>query len=218
VSRPLLVSDCDEVLLHMVSHFRDWLDETHGIDFAVDRENWGEALVRRDTGLLVPTAEIWPYLDRFFDTEMARQTVVPGALAALEAIGGGADIVILTNLADHYQAPRVAQLAVHGVAHRVICNQGGKGPALRRLVDEMRPSALVFVDDLAVHHQSVAEHVPEAWRLHMIAEPRVAAVRAPAPFAHARIDRWEAATDWIVDRFAEGPAPHPVLTAQPGAA
>ena len=29
MSRPLLISDCDEVLLHMVAHFADWLDEAH---------------------------------------------------------------------------------------------------------------------------------------------------------------------------------------------
>ena len=29
MSRPLVVTDCDEVLLHMVRHFRDWLDDDH---------------------------------------------------------------------------------------------------------------------------------------------------------------------------------------------
>ena len=31
--RPLLITDCDEVLLHMVRHFGTWLGEAHGIDF-----------------------------------------------------------------------------------------------------------------------------------------------------------------------------------------
>ncbi len=50
MTRPLLITDCDEVLLHMVAHFRDWLDEAHGIDFAIADENWGQALARKDTG------------------------------------------------------------------------------------------------------------------------------------------------------------------------
>ena len=61
----------------------------------------------------------------------------------------------------------------------------------------------MFVDDLAVHHESVAKHAPEVWRLHMIAEPRVATHMPPAPHAHARIDAWPEATSWILDRFAE---------------
>jgi hypothetical protein len=67
----------------------------------------------------------------------------------------------------------------------------------------MRPNAAVFVDDLAIHHDSVAEHAPDVWRLHMIAEPRVAAHMPPARSAHARIDRWSEAVPWILDRFAE---------------
>jgi FMN phosphatase YigB (HAD superfamily) len=207
MSRPLLISDCDEVLLHMVSHFRDWLSEKQGIDFAIHEENWGEALVRRDTDAIVPAREVWPYLDGFFDTEMKRQTLVPGAIEALERIGRHADIVILTNLGEHRQAPRVAQLAAHGIQHRVICNQGGKGPALAALIAEMRPSAAVFVDDLGFQHVSVAESAPTVWRLHMIAEPAIAANRPQSPAAHARIDDWATAADWILDRFADGPAP-----------
>jgi hypothetical protein len=33
MSRPLLITDCDEVLLHMVSHFADWVSETRGLSF-----------------------------------------------------------------------------------------------------------------------------------------------------------------------------------------
>ena len=33
MTRPLVVTDCDEVLLHMVRHFRDWLGAEHGIEF-----------------------------------------------------------------------------------------------------------------------------------------------------------------------------------------
>ena len=220
MNRPLLVSDCDEVLLHMVAHFRDWLTEAHGIDFAVEQENWGEALTRRGTGERVDLAEVWPFVDGFFDHAMARQTPVPGALDALEAIGAHADIVILTNLPDHRQTQRIDQLAAHGVAHRVICNQGGKGGALASLMAEMRPGVTVFVDDLAHQHESVARHVPAVWRLQMIAEPLVAAVRPPAPDAHARIDDWARATAWILGRFADGPAPVPAAPAltEPGAA
>ena len=35
MTRPLLISDCDEVLLHMVRHFADWLGTVHEIDFTI---------------------------------------------------------------------------------------------------------------------------------------------------------------------------------------
>jgi hypothetical protein len=154
----------------------------------------------------VPSERIWPLLDGFFDSEMHRQNVVPGASQALKAIGEEADIVVLTNIGDEYEAGRVRQLESFDIRHRVLCNRGGKGRPVVELLEEMRPSVAVFVDDLAVHHESVAKHAPQVWRLHMIAEPKVAAHMPAAAHAHARIDDWEAAVEWIRARFQEGPA------------
>ena len=208
MTRPLLITDCDEVLLHMVAHFRDWLDEAHGIDFAIAEENWGQALVRRDTGEIVEPEQVWPYLDGFFDTEMERQTPVKGMIEALDLITAHADIVVLTNLPDHRRQPRIDQLARHGIGHEVYCNQGGKGDALRAILEAHKPPVAVFVDDLTFQLDSVAKANPQVWRLHMVAEPLVAQHRPPAPAAHARIDDWAHAADWILARFADGqPAP-----------
>jgi hypothetical protein len=137
---------------------------------------------------------------------MHRQNVVPGAIEALAEIEKIADVVILTNLRDEHHAIRVSQLDAFDIRYEVLCNQGGKGPPVRELVDRLRPSATVFVDDWAFHHESVAEHAPDVWRLHMVAEPTLAERVPTAPHAHARIDRWTDATGWIIDRFGEGPA------------
>lgn len=207
MSRPLLISDCDEVLLHMLRHFADWLDEAHDCHFALDAPGFREAVRDKATGRPLDEARIWPLIDGFFDSEMHRQNIVPGAAAALAKIGEVADIVILTNLGDEYHASRVEQLRAFDINHRVRCNRGGKGAPVAELVAEFQPSVAVFVDDLAVHHQSVAKHAPDVWRLHMIAEPLAAAHMAPALQAHVRIDEWDPALGWILDRFAEGPAP-----------
>jgi hypothetical protein len=206
VSRHLLITDCDEVLLHMVGHFADWVAEAHGLSFDLAAPGFRNALLTR-AGQPLPAERVWPLLDAFFTTEMHRQNVVPGAVEALRAIGEAAEIVVLTNLGDEFEAARIEQLERFEIRHRVLCNRGGKGPPVAELVAAMRPSAAVFVDDLPVHHQSVAEHAPQVWRLHMIAEPRLAAHTPPAPNAHARIDNWGEAVDWIRARLAEGPAP-----------
>jgi hypothetical protein len=205
VSRPLLITDCDEVLLHMVSHFADWLDEAHGIGFDLHAPGFRNALLNRDGEPLAPE-EVWPLLDQFFTSEMHRQNIVPGAAEALARIGEHADIVILTNIGDEYEAGRVEQLERFAIRHRVLCNRGGKGAPVAELLAEMKPSAAVFVDDLAPHHESVARHAPQVWRLHMIAEPKLAAHTPPAEHAHARIDDWDEAVGWVEARLAEGPA------------
>jgi hypothetical protein len=200
--RPLLITDCDEVLLHMVSHFGDWVRDVKGHDFSPEGGDFSNALTYRDSGLALAREDVWPLLDGFFETEMHRQTLVPGAREALAALSEQADIVVLTNLTDRFNEARAVQLEGHGIAHRVVTNQGGKGNPVARLVAEFLPSVAVFIDDLAHHHSSVARHAPEVWRLHMIAEPFIAARTPPAVDAHARIDDWEGALTWIQAKFA----------------
>ena len=203
MNRPLLITDCDEVLLHMVSHFADWLEEERDVLFRPEDGNMAGALKRKSSGEVVPTDEVWTHLTDFFRTEMHRQTLVPGAVEALGRIGEVADIVVLTNLGGEAHPWRVEQLARHGIHHEVVCNQGGKGEPLKRLIERHRASRSLFVDDLAVHHASVAKHSPATFRLHMVAEPRLAAVTEPAEHAHARIDDWPTATPWILDRLKD---------------
>jgi hypothetical protein len=202
--RPLLISDCDEVLLHMVKHFSVWLDERHDIEFSVEHGDFTNAMTRRDGSPQPTREEMWGMLGEFFPAEMHRQTLVPHAAEALARLAEMADIVILTNLQDDCRAPRIEQLARFGIAHRVECNQGGKGTPVARLVEEYGSPVTVFVDDLAVHHESVATHAPGVHRLQMVSEPTLAVNVPKAEHAHARIDDWREAADWIAARFAAG--------------
>ena len=51
MARPLLITDCDEVLLHMVSHFDEWLGEAHGIHFAFESGSFGGAMTALGDGV-----------------------------------------------------------------------------------------------------------------------------------------------------------------------
>ncbi|WP_394648325.1 HAD family hydrolase [uncultured Sphingomonas sp.] len=204
MTRPLLISDCDEVLLHMVRHFAVWLDEAHEIDFTIGSWELAKSMKRRGSDEPLTREEMFGYLGGFFPHEMHRQTLVPHARAALSALAERADIVILTNLEDHCRTHRIDQLAGHGIAHRVECNQGGKGAPVARLVAEYGHPVTVFVDDLPHHHESVARAAPDVWRLHMVAEPALSPGVPPSPHAHARIDDWQDAQAWIAARFDAG--------------
>lgn len=202
--KPLLISDCDEVLLHMVKHFGTWLGENHEIDFSPNGGDFATAMQRRDGSGAPTREEMWVMLGQFFPAEMHRQTLVPHAAEALARLSEHADIVILTNLADECRQPRIDQLAAFGIRHRVECNTGGKGQPVARIVAEHGNPVTVFVDDLPVHLDSVARHAPQVHRLHMVSEPTLAPHVQPAPAAHARIDDWRDAADWIAARFAAG--------------
>lgn len=204
MSRPLVISDCDEVLLHMVGPFGEWLDEAHGIEFRMVGNDFAQAVRHKASGELVEPAQIWRLLNLFFDSEMHRQYPIAGAVAAAAALGERADFVVLTNLADRHNENRARQLADHGIHARVFTNQGPKGPALRAILDEYRPSRAVFIDDIANHLGSAAETAPEIGRLHLCGEPKLSPHIACAHqlgHAHARIDDWASALPWLLERI-----------------
>lgn len=206
MTRPLVITDCDEVLLYMISHFRDWLEEEEGVIFNMARHDFVNAMHRKDNGEPVPQKEIWNLLNRFFDDQMHRQTPVTGAIEGIRALNEEADVVVLTNLMDFRQEARTKQLLEHGLDLRVFTNQGPKGPALKAILDEYAPSRAVFIDDLPQHHDSVGALTPQVSRLHLCAEPLIAphiACAHKAGHAHARIDDWAGAVPWLLARLHE---------------
>lgn len=203
MTRPLIISDCDEVLLHMVAHFKEWLEESQGVDFDLQHD-FSKALRWQEGGSLVEPKDIWKLLGGFFETEMDKQLPIAGAVEAMNALGEHADIVILTNLVDENREKRAAQLAAVGIEAPVFTNQGPKGPALKRILEERDPACVFFIDDLAQHHASVMETEPSVVRLHMCGEPMIASkidCAHQAGHAEARIDRWDDALPWIMERM-----------------
>lgn len=206
--RPLLITDCDEVLMHMVVPFGAWLSDDHDIDFALEDATFANALKRKACGTPLEAGEVWPLLDGFFRHEMHRQYAISGAQAALARLSSIADIVILTNVGPDHQAARSEQLIEAGMPFRVIGSRGGKGDPVKALLDEFQPSVAAFIDDLPQHHKSVADAAPAVWRLHMVGEPLIAPKIPAARHAHARIDDWADAEAWLTDKLgAAAPAP-----------
>jgi len=208
VNKPLVISDCDEVLLHMVVPFQQWLDEAHHIQFDLESGTFVDALRHKRTGEVVEGGKVWELLNGFFDSEMHRQGAIDGAVEGINRLSEIADVAILTNLMDHRNATRTQQLRDVGIDFPVYTNQGGKGEAMLRVLEEFQPSVAVFVDDLGHQHDSIAEHAPHVWRLQMVGEPIIAKHIKTSRSAHARIDVWADAEEWVRGKLLAGePAP-----------
>lgn len=204
MNRPLIISDCDEVIMHMVAPFKVWLEETQGVNFKLDGANFGQALTWQRTGKFLEAADIWRKLGDFFKTEMGSQKPISGAVEALNELANYADVVVLTNLADENRDKRAGQLAEQGLVVPVYTNQGPKGPAVERIIVDLAPSRAIFIDDLAQHHRSTFETVPDTVRLHMCGEPMIAGdIDCAYKLGHAdaRIDLWQDATPWIMEKL-----------------
>ena len=171
----------------------------------MEGNDFATALRWQESGEILAPEEIWKKLGGFFDTEMHRQTPIPGAIEGIAALREHADVVILTNLVDKRQEMRKAQLLEHGLDARVFTNQGPKGPALQAILEEYAPSKAIFIDDLAQHHRSARETLGEVGAnittLHLCGEPLLAPhidCAHSSGHADARIDSWDEALPWLM--------------------
>ena len=204
MTRPLVITDCDGVLLEFVAPFVAYLDSVHDLTLRLDTFALTGNVRRRD-GTVVAPAKFPPLLDGFFTTHMPTQTPVPGAAAALAELAEWCDVVVLTNLADHHALRRTEELAALVMPYRVIGNHGAKGAPIAALLAEFAPSAAVFIDDLPPNHSSARDHAPHIHRVHMVAEASLRTLIPAAPDADVRIDDWHLALPHIAT-FLKGAA------------
>ena len=120
------------------------------------------------------------------------------------ALSEHADVVVLTNLLDHRQATRTAQLAGHGLDVRVFTNQGPKGPGAagdtRRVPTEPRRCSSTTWRNTTIRWRAPRRTstactcaASRGWQGHI-------ACAFEAGHADARIDTWEHALPWLMDR------------------
>ena len=191
-SRPLIISDADEVLLRFMAQLEHFL-EKRGLWIDLGNFAINGNIKSLETNEPVEFPDL---IDTFFDAETRDIQPTEGAAQSLETLAARAQIIVLTNLPAKNKQERIDNLNAHGMDYPVIVGSGAKGPAVAWL--SARISAPVFfLDDIPHNVDSVAEHAPEVRRIHFVADPRLAKLIGPAKGATTRIDVWNEAYDWI---------------------
>ncbi|MEE3081200.1 MAG: hypothetical protein VX302_03630 [Pseudomonadota bacterium] len=197
--RPLVISDADEVLLQFMRQFEIYLDRNDmWIDLSSFRLQGNIKYKGSDDAVDMTNRNI---IDDFFAAETLNFSPVEGAAEALNALSKEAQIIILTNLPLAQKSERQINLSKHGMDYPVIVGSGLKGPAVKSLGEKIN-APLFFLDDIPQNINSVAEYVPTSGRIHMIADPRLSKLIGAAEGASARIDQWQEAQAWILDKLA----------------
>ena len=170
-SRPLIICDVDEVILHMIAHLEEYL---HARDLRFLNHEYrltGNIGARSDNQPL-PAEDVRKHLHWFFDEVSHRQDIVAGADLALSELAQDWDIVLLTNLPGGHNKPaREKLLSGFGVPFPVVTNAGPKGGAVAAL-SAQRPQPVVFIDDSPTNHTSVNASLPASVQIQFIADPR----------------------------------------------
>ncbi|NIJ40049.1 hypothetical protein FHS78_000304 [Parvibaculum indicum] len=198
--RPLIVTDCDEVLVAFLKGLERYLEAN---DLWIDLQSFALSgnIKHRGTNEPVPPKEMPALLERFFDTETHRLEAVEGAAEALSGLSKRAQVVVLSNLPLTQRRARIDNLAAQGLDYPVIANQGLKGGPVRRLA-ELVEAPVFFLDDLPPNISSVAEAHEPSYRIHFIADERLAKLLGPAKDSHFHTTDWNKAKAFIEEKLA----------------
>ncbi|MDR3496163.1 MAG: hypothetical protein P4L82_16310, partial [Ancalomicrobiaceae bacterium] len=177
--RPLVVVDVDEVVCQFIGPLSAFLQLS---GYWLDATSYGLTgnIKRAGTALAVPKTQVAELIQAFFDAEIGRQPLVPGAAAALARLATHAGIVLLTNAPHRLRQARLDNLARQGIEAPLITNDGQKGPVLAELAAAAgRPVA--FIDDSPRNLASAAASLPDAVLVQFIADPTFLALAPAVP-------------------------------------
>ncbi|EAV43784.1 hypothetical protein SIAM614_11688 [Stappia aggregata IAM 12614] len=170
-SRPLIVCDVDEVILHLIAHLENYLHARELAFLKYEYRLTGN-IGRRDNRQPLSSDDVRRLLLEFFDEVSHSQDMVPGAGDALNALADDWDVILLTNLPGGHNKPaREKLLAGLGISFPLLTNSGPKGGAVAAL-SRGRPEPVVFIDDSPTNHASVHATLPSAVQIQFIADAR----------------------------------------------
>ena len=201
-SRPLIITDADEVLFNFMVGLEDFLGSL-GLYF-----DWASFALTGNIRRLadkepIDQAEVGRLLSDFFEQRCAVLPAVEGAAAGLKSLSKHAQIVVLSNVPPKYAENRRAGLKDKGMEFPLIANVGSKGEVVRYLTEGLDAPAY-FIDDIPHNHSSVNTHAAHVHRLHYIADERLSALLGPAEHSHSRLYSWPEIEAHIIRHIETG--------------
>jgi hypothetical protein len=196
---PLIVTDCDEVLMQFLVGLETYL-ETQGLWLDLRSYALTGNIKHRGTDEVFAASGMPGLMKGFFETSTHALIAVPGAADALKALSARAQIVVLTNVPFSERETRAKNLAAQGMDYPVVANKGLKGGAVKKLAD-MVDAPVFFLDDIPHNIASVARAHDASHRLHFIADKRLAKLMGQSPDSHFHTTEWSEAHDFIAARL-----------------
>ncbi len=186
--RPLLICDVDEVIVHFVRDFEDYL-ATHDLRFNVKGFHLTGDSVTTATGGELGIDAILDHIDRFFAERTHMMEAIAGSVEAIRSLEDTAQVVFLTNLPAEAGNARRKNLTGLGLHAPVVTNTGPKGPAIRFLAEKVK-APIAFVDDSPGFIQSSYEYAPHVTTVHFLQDQRFHPHAPDFDFLGLRSDNW----------------------------
>jgi hypothetical protein len=193
--KPLIVCDVDEVVVHFIKAFEQWLDE-HGcwLDPASFALNGN--VKRRSDNMPIPVEELQTHFGGFLGQRTATFEEIANASRSLKHLSGVADVIMLTNMPQEYYDDRMLNLSALDMNYPVVVNTGHKGPAMIEIT-AASAAPVIFIDDTPSNITSVREAVPDVHVVHFMQDERFGRHCLPIDGISLRSDNWNETADHI---------------------
>jgi len=172
--KPLLICDVDEVVLHFVAPFEDFLK---GKNAQLNKRSFKLSgnIIDLPTGQAYSMEESGELIQEFHNISVDQQDVVEGAVPGLQQLSEIYEVVFLTNVAATLTQRRSAHLTSIGAPYPVLQNEGSKAEMVHLLSKDIT-APIVFIDDLPPHHHAVKAMDPRINCIHFMADATFRAI------------------------------------------
>jgi hypothetical protein len=199
-TRPLVICDVDEVVVHFTRDFEDFLGGL-GLVLDTSRMLFSGNIREQKSQEFLDAEEGEKVVGQFFAERTLEMQTIDGAVEALRNIGKSADVVMLSNLPHEAGDDRRANLAGHGLNFPVVTNSGPKGPAIQKIASQVS-APVVFIDDSPSFITSAFHHAPDVHLIHFLHDERYARLVAPLDFVSLRTDTWDEVHPHVLELIA----------------
>ncbi|MEP1443578.1 MAG: hypothetical protein ABJK39_11280 [Hyphomicrobiales bacterium] len=166
--KPLLICDVDEVILHFVAPFEEFL-ASRNAQLKKQSFKLSGNIIDLASGSAYSMKESGELIQEFHNISVDQQSPVDGAIAGLKRLSETYAIVFLTNVAATLTERRREHLASIGAPYPVLQNEGSKANMVQTLAKDLT-APIVFIDDLPPHHLAVKAAEPRVNCIHFMAD------------------------------------------------
>ena len=198
-SRPLIVSDIDEVVLEFLDPFDTYLASR---DHRLHPDSFRLTGNIRSTvdDLVASAALVDEFQEDFYATQHSWQKPAAHARDVLDRLSAHADIVFLTAMPPRHHEVRRAALDSHALPYPMISTEEKKGPIVKSLIGD-RDVPAVFIDDILYNLQSVRDHAPDCLLINLMANGTFRALAPDPGQGVLKALDWIEAERLILDHF-----------------
>ena len=166
----LIICDVDEVVVHFLRPFREFLNNS-GFRLEANNFSLNDNIYSNSTNKLAAKNQVQQLISQFYEVTSEDLPIVEGAKTSLLNLSNLADIIFLTNIPEQFKTQRQRNLIQHGLKFKLVLNHGPKGPLAATLAGQAY-SHIFFLDDNPLNLMSAQENIKNVHLIQFIADDK----------------------------------------------